>query len=111
MGFVPSPKPLMDKCQRAVSRVVWGRWLLGFGFWEWTGLKRGVPWRTFSETVWDEERFRPGTKRYALAFCLALGAHIYYRTTMKSAWVWAVGHVDEFLLWIDRRDDKPDPPH
>jgi hypothetical protein len=100
----------MDRAQRAVSRVVWVKWLLSFGSWEWTGLKRFVPWRTFSETVWDEERFHPGTKRHILALALALGAHIYFRTTMKSAWVWAESHVDEFELWIQRRDDVPKPP-
>jgi hypothetical protein len=101
----------MDKLQRGVSRVVWVRWLLSFGFWEGTGLVRWTPWRTFSETVWDEEKIRPGTKRVILTFALALAAHIYFRTTLKSAYVWSESHVDEFLLWIERRDDVPKPPH
>jgi hypothetical protein len=100
-GLIPSPKPLFDGSVRFFSRLVWGRWLLGFGLWESTGDVRWMPWHTFSETVWDEERAHPGTKRYIMAFALALAAHIRYRTTMKSAWDWALTRVDDFDRWLE----------
>jgi hypothetical protein len=104
--LIPSPKPLFDAGLRWVSRIVWAKWLLSFLFWESTGDVRWMPWHTFSETIWDEERFHPGTRRYVTAFALALAAHIRYRTTLRSAWDWAVLNVDEFDRWMDGRGGR-----
>lgn len=99
----PSPKPLLDKAQRALSRIVWGRWLLGFLFWESTGDLRWCPWKTFSETVWDVEKHYPGTKREVVAFALALADHMEFRTELRGSWEWALANVDEFEAWLQSK--------
>lgn len=101
MGLIPSPKPLLSKGQRGVSRVVWAKWLLSFGFWELTGDLRFVPWKTLSETAWDVERSRPGTRKALLAFLLGLAAHIRYRTELRPAIVWGWKHADAFDKWLE----------
>lgn len=99
----PSPKPLFDKAQRGVSRVVWGKWILSFLFWELTGDLRWCPWKTFSETVWDVEKTHPGTKKKVLAFALALADHMLYRTELRGSWDWAQTNVDDFEAWLQSR--------
>lgn len=98
----PSPKPLLNKTQRIVSYGLWGQWLFAFLWRETSGLLRYIPWRTFSESVWDFEKHRPGTKREILAFALALGAHIYFRTEMKAEYEWALSNVDDFTAWLEQ---------
>ena len=74
-----------DSAQRWASRLVWGRWLIGFLFWELTGLLSFTPWRTLSETAWDTEELYPGTRRALETFLLGLVIHIRYRYTLESS--------------------------
>lgn len=99
-GLTPSPKPLLSKGQRGVSRVVWGQWLKSFIVRELLGNQRWCPWKTFSETVWDVEKHHPGTKRMVLAFALALADHMLFRTELRASWEWALTRVDDFEDWI-----------
>jgi hypothetical protein len=66
------------------------------------GVVRWTPWKTFSETVWDVEKYHPGTKRQLLAFTLGLAVHIRYRTELRPALQWAEKHVDEFDVWLEQ---------
>lgn len=84
-----STKKRFDLAQRWVSRIVWGRWLLGFLFWELTGDLPLTPWRTLSETAWDIEEQYPGTQKELEEFLLGLLVHIRYRDTLSSSLAWA----------------------
>lgn len=93
-----SAKRPFHGAQRFFSRLVWGRWIFGFLFWETTGLLRWTPWRTLSETVWDVERHHPGTRHRLEEFLLGLTIHIRYRTTLSSS-------VETAGTLLDRFDD------
>lgn len=100
-----STLPPLDAAQRWISRLVWGRWLAGFLFWELTGTRRWTPWRTLSETAWDLEAERPGTRRQLQGFLLGLAIHIRYRTTLKSSVALGQTLQDDFDVWVEQRGD------
>lgn len=102
--LTPSPKPLLTKLQRIFSYAVWGQWLFGFLWRETLGARRWSPLVTFSEAVWDFEKAHPGTKRKVLAFALALGDHMLYRTELRASWDWALTNVDDFEAWIKAKN-------
>lgn len=79
-----------DSVQRWVSRVVWGRWALGFFFWEGTGDLRWTPWKTLSETIWDVEREYPGTRDAVFGLLLGLAIHLRYKVKLQDALEWGL---------------------
>lgn len=103
MRLKRSTLPGFDTVQRIFSYAVWSKWLVGFLFWELTGLLRWTPWKTLSETAWDVEADHPGTKRYLEAFLLGLTIHIRYRTTLESA----VAYAHERLQELDEIEEVP----
>lgn len=101
-----STLPPFRGAQRLISRLVWGRWLAGFLFWELTGTRRYTPWRTLSETAWDVEEEYPDTVRLLQAFLLGLAIHIRYRTTLKSSVEFAWYRTADFERWVEGATDE-----
>ena len=97
-----STLPPFDWAQRMCSYVVWGCGLLSFLFWELSGTVKFTPWRTLSETAWDIDQKHPGVKAELETFLLALVVHIRYRTTLRSALVWAAENKADFNAWVVR---------
>lgn len=92
--------PPFDAAQRWFSRLVWGRWLADFLFWELAGTLRFTPWRTLSETGWDVEARYPGAQRLLQGFLLGLVVHIRYRTTLRSSVRFGMALQDNFDAWV-----------
>ena len=99
-----STLPPFDAAQRWFSRIVWGRWLAGFLFWELTGTLRYTPWRTLSETGWDLEEHCPGVQRALQGFLLGLVVHIRYHTTLRSSVAFGMRLQDDFDAWVKTKE-------
>ena len=102
-----STLPPFRGARRWISRIVWGRWLAGFLFWELTGTLRWTPWRTLSETAWDVEAEYPGARELLQGFLLGLVIHIRYRTTLKSSVEFGMELQNDFDRWVKEHDGKP----
>lgn len=108
-SLIPSAlPPFKEATQRWISRIVWGRWLAGFLFWELLGTVRFTPWRTLSETAWDAEEHYPGVQRLLQGFLLGLTVHIRYRTTLKSSFIFGMELQNDFDAWITRKEKHGD---
>lgn len=74
--------------------MVWGRWLLGFLFWELSGDTGWLPWATLSETTWDVEQEYPGTRQALFGFLVGLAVHIRYSIKLTDAVRWGIDQKD-----------------
>jgi len=106
--LILSKLPRFHRTQRAISRVVWGRWLADFLFWEFFGTLRWTPWRTLSETAWDIEEQRPGAVRLLQGFLLGLTIHIRYRTTLRSSVTFGLELASDFDAWVEEKEGYGD---
>lgn len=95
-----SNKKPFNFIQRWISRLIWGRWGLGFLFWESTGDLPYIPWRTLSETVWDVEKEYPGTADDIFGLLLGLSVHLRWKVEIFDALDWGLSRTDLSQIFL-----------